>query len=285
MSPIAHIPSHRKPRRAASSTRALRAGVTGGILSLAVAGTTVQATAAEPAAAESTLEMPTVSDTLVDTAAQTAAATEEAAFGYELQAQQDQAVQQAGKQAQKAKAEADAKAKAEREAARKAAAERAAKAKAEAEAERERASRSEERTSLSSPSGTTGGTTTPAPSSSSSGSVSTLLNFLHAQVGKAYVSGATGPSAYDCSGLTQTAFRQINISLPRVSQDQSTVGTQVSLSNLQPGDILYWGSAGSAYHVAVYIGDGQFIGAQNSGTGVVVRDMNYDMPTGAVRVL
>ncbi|MFH8366326.1 C40 family peptidase [Streptomyces sp. NPDC018031] len=282
MSPIAHIPSHRKPRRAASSTRALRAGVTGGILSLAVAGTTMQATAAEPAAAESTLEMPTVSDALTDTAAQTAAATEEAAFGYELQAQQDEAAEQARVDAKKAKAKADAKAKAEREAARKAAAERAAKAKAEAEAERERASRSEERTSLNAPSTST---STPAPSSTGSGSVSTLLNFLHAQVGKAYVSGATGPSAYDCSGLTQTAFRQINISLPRVSQDQSTVGTQVSLNALQPGDILYWGSSGSAYHVAVYIGGGQFIGAQNSGTGVVIRDMDYDMPTGAVRVL
>ncbi|MFF8813965.1 C40 family peptidase [Streptomyces pactum] len=289
MSPVAHIPSHRKPRRTASSTRALRAGVTGGILSLAVAGTTMQATAAEPAAAESTLEMPTVSDALTDTAAKTAAATEEAAFGYELQAQQDKAAAQAAKDAKKAKEEAERKAKAEREAQRKAAAERAAKAKEE-QAERERASRSQERTSLNTRStadtpATSSGTSTQAPSSSSSGSVSTLLSFLHAQVGKAYVPGATGPSSYDCSGLTQTAFRQINISLPRVSQDQSVTGTQVSLSNVQPGDILYWGSAGSAYHVAVYIGDGKFIGAQNSNTGVVIRDMSYDMPTGAVRVL
>ncbi|MEU5548058.1 NlpC/P60 family protein, partial [Streptomyces sioyaensis] len=51
------------------------------------------------------------------------------------------------------------------------------------------------------------------------------------------------------------------------------------------GDILYWGSAGSAYHVGVYIGEGKFIGAQNPGTGVVERPLSHDKPTGAVRVL
>ena len=56
-------------------------------------------------------------------------------------------------------------------------------------------------------------------------------------------------------------------------------------SNLQPGDILYWGSAGSAYHVAVYVGDGMFVGAQNPSTGVVEKPLSYDPPTGAVRVL
>ncbi len=61
--------------------------------------------------------------------------------------------------------------------------------------------------------------------------------------------------------------------------------TQVSLDNLQPGDILYWGGAGSAYHVAIYVGGGQFVGAQNSSTGTVQRSMDYDRPTGAVRVL
>jgi cell wall-associated NlpC family hydrolase len=83
----------------------------------------------------------------------------------------------------------------------------------------------------------------------------------------------------------QAAFKQAGISLPRVSQAQSTAGTQVSLSNLQPGDILYWGSAGSAYHVAVYSGNGMFIGAQNPSTGIVEKPLSYDPPTGAVRVL
>lgn len=59
----------------------------------------------------------------------------------------------------------------------------------------------------------------------------------------------------------------------------------MSLSNLQPGDILYWGSKGSAYHVAIYVGGGNFVGAQNPSTGIVERPMSYDRPTGAVRVL
>lgn len=274
MSPVAHIPSHRKPRQAAS-TRALRAGVTGGFLTLAVAGAAVPASAAESKAApaESTLEMPTVSATLASTAAQTADATQQAASDYELQAQQDQAAAHAKTAAKKAKAEADRKAKEAqeaREAARKAAAKRAAEAKAQAA----KASRSAERTTLST-----------AGVSNATGNAATLISFLKAQLGKAYVLGSSGPSSYDCSGLTQAAFKQIGVSLPRVSQDQSTTGTPVSLDSLQPGDLLYWGSAGSAYHVGVYVGGGKFIGAQNPSTGIVERSLDYDMPTGAVRVL
>ncbi len=77
----------------------------------------------------------------------------------------------------------------------------------------------------------------------------------------------------------------MGVDLPRVSQSQSTAGTQVSLDNLQPGDILYWGGAGSAYHVGIYVGGGQFVGAQNSSTGVVQKSLDYDPPSGAVRVL
>ncbi|MCP9210148.1 C40 family peptidase [Streptomyces sp. HD1123-B1] len=267
MSPVAHIPSHRKPRRAASKGT-LRAGVTGGFLTIAVAGAAVPASATESSAAESTIEMPTVSATLASTAAQTADATQQAASDYQLQAQQDQAAAHAKAEAKKAKAEADRKAKEAKEAARKAAAKRAAEAKAE------KASRSAERSTLSTPS-----------TSNATGNAATVISFLKAQLGKSYVLGTSGPTSYDCSGLTQAAFKQIGIDLPRVSQDQSTVGTQVSLDNLQPGDILYWGSSGSAYHVGVYIGDGKFIGAQNPSTGIVERPLDYDMPTGAVRVL
>ncbi|CAM5657247.1 hypothetical protein SBADM41S_04375 [Streptomyces badius] len=80
-----------------------------------------------------------------------------------------------------------------------------------------------------------------------SGSAASIVAFAKAQVGDAYVSGGTGPNAWDCSGLVQAAYRTAGIDLPRVSQSQSTAGTQVSLDNLQPGDILYWGGAGSAY--------------------------------------
>lgn len=263
MSPNALIPSHRKPRRSASS-RALRAGVTGGFLTLAVTGATVPANAAEKPVSE-TQEMPTITTALATSAAQSADTAEQVAFNYERQALQDSAFSKAAKAAEKHKAEAVKKAKAEA----KKKAEEARKAKEAAQA---RASRSSERSTLSA-------------STPSTGSTATLVAFLKAQLGKAYVLGSSGPSSYDCSGLTQAAFSQIGIDLPRVSQDQSTAGTQVGLSNLQVGDILYWGSAGSAYHVGVYVGNGNFIGAQNPSTGIVERPLSYDMPTGAVRVL
>ncbi|NEE37582.1 C40 family peptidase, partial [Streptomyces sp. SID7982] len=161
-------------------------------------------------------------------------------------------------------------------------------AEAEAEERAERASRTSERTTLSASSGSSdSGSSASAPSSSSnvSGSAASIVAFAKAQVGDAYVSGGTGPNAWDCSGLVQAAYRTAGIDLPRVSQSQSTAGTQVSLDNLQPGDILYWGGAGSAYHVAIYVGGGEFVGAQNSSTGTVQRSMDYDRPTGAVRVL
>lgn len=243
----------------------MRAGVAGGVLSMAAAGASASANAAEPVT--QTLELPTLTADLTAQVAESADATQQAAANYELVAERDAAAAKAAKQAKADLAEAKKKAEARKKAeeARRAAAERAA-------------SRSAERATLAAPSTTT-------TTSTATGSAAAIVNFVKAQVGKAYVSGATGSSAYDCSGLVQTAFKQIGISLPRVSQDQSTAGTQVSLSNLQPGDILYWGSAGSAYHVAVYVGDGMFVGAQNSSTGVVERPLSYDPPTGAVRVL
>ncbi|WP_392672035.1 C40 family peptidase [Streptomyces sp. LN785] len=267
MSHTAHIPSHRKPRRSAPKT-ALRAGVAGGVLStIAVAG------AAGPAQAEpvtQTIEMPTLTSGLSTTVAASAQATQQVALDLETQAHEDAAAATAAKAAGKAKAEAVRRAEAKKKA------EAAAKAKAEAAA---RASRSAARTTLSA----TGSAASVA--SSATGSAASVIAFVKAQVGDAYVSGGTGPNSWDCSGLVQAAFRSVGVDLPRVSQDQSTAGTQVSLSNLQPGDILYWGGAGSAYHVGVYVGGGQFVGAQNSSTGVVLRPLSYDPPSGAVRVL
>ncbi|MBB6434825.1 C40 family peptidase [Streptomyces candidus] len=293
MSHTAHIPSHRKPRRSASKM-ALRAGVAGGVLStIAVAG------AAAPAHAEpvhETVEMPTLTTPVAHSATTTAAAvtasaeaTQALAFEYDREARQQAAATDAMKDAKQALAEADRKAEAEKKAEQ-------ARKKAEEKAEQERASRSSARTDLSSYSGSSSAKGTNASASSSSspstasssqatGSAASVIAFARAQVGDAYVMGSTGPNAWDCSGLMQAAFRTIGVDLPRVSQGQSTAGTQVGLDNLQPGDILYWGAAGSAYHVGVYVGGGNFVGAQNSSTGVVERPLSYDPPTGAVRVL
>jgi cell wall-associated NlpC family hydrolase len=262
MSHTAHIRSHRKPRNRNASTIAMRAGVAGGVLSLAAAGASASANAAEPVT--QTLELPTLTADLATQVAQSAEATQQAAANYQLQAERDAAAAKAAKQAKADLAEAKKK---EAEAKRKAEAERK---KAEA------ASRAAARPTL------TTATTASAPAS---GSVSTVIAFLKAQVGDAYVMGGTGPNAWDCSGLVQAAFKQVGVDLPRVSQDQSTVGTDVSLSNLQVGDILYWGAKGSAYHVGVYIGNGQYLDAANPSKGVVIQNLSGYPATGAVRVL
>ncbi|MEU2547357.1 C40 family peptidase [Streptomyces roseolus] len=300
MSQTAHIPSHRKPRRSASKL-ALRAGVAGGVLStIAVAG------AAGPANAEpvtETIEMPTLGSLGTDLSSAVAAsaeASEQEALDQSLEAQEAAALEKAAKDAKKAKAEADRKAEAERaekarqEAEAKAEAERAA-AEARAAEDRARASRDAARTQITATSASDSSDSDSDSSSSSSsasestqvasGSAAAIVAFAKAQVGDAYVSGGTGPNSWDCSGLVQAAYRQAGIDLPRISYSQSSMGTSVSLSNLQPGDILYWGSRSGSYHVAIYVGGGKYVGAQNPSTGVVERSLDWDTPSGAVRIL
>ncbi|MGW6539698.1 C40 family peptidase [Streptomyces sp. NPDC055051] len=319
MSHTAHIPSHRKPRRSASKL-ALRAGVAGGVLStIAVAG------AAGPANAEpvtETIEMPTLGSLGADLSSAVAASAEashQEALGQSLEAQEATALQKAAKEAKKAKAEADRKAEAERaEKARQEAEAKAERERAEAEARAEaqaRASRDSARTQLTSTSGSNSsgssgssvsdssssgsssgssssdsGSSNEAGSSSestqaSSGTAAAIVAFARAQVGDAYVTGGTGPNSWDCSGLVQAAYANAGIDLPRISYQQSSMGSSVSLSNLQPGDILYWGSRSGSYHVAIYVGGGKYVGAQNSSTGVVERSLDWDPPSGAVRLL
>ncbi|MGW3723782.1 C40 family peptidase [Streptomyces sp. F001] len=270
MSHTAHIRSHRKPRPRSASTLAMRAGVAGGILStVAVAGASASANAAEPVT--QTLELPTLTADLSVQVAQSADVTQQAAANYELQAERDAAAAQAAKEAKADLAEAKKKAEA-----RKKAAEEARQAAAE------RAARDAERATLSTTAETATSTTASAPAS---GSVATVISFLQAQVGDAYVMGATGPNAWDCSSLVQAAFKQVGVDLPRVSQDQSTVGTDIPLSDIQVGDILYWGGKGSAYHTGVYIGNGQYLDAANPSKGVVIQDLSGYPASGAVRVL
>ncbi|MFB6630114.1 C40 family peptidase [Streptomyces sp. NPDC056362] len=294
MSHTAHIPSHRKPRRSASKL-ALRAGVAGGVL-----GTIAVAGAAGPANAEpvtETIEMPTLGSLdgvtgIASAVAASAEASQQEALDQNLRSREDAALQTASKEAKKAKAEAE----------RKAAAERAEKARLKAEqerkeaAERERASRDSVRTQLTSTStsgdggssssdGGSGASQGDSQTQAPSGSAAAIVAFARAQIGDAYVSGGTGPNSWDCSGLVQAAYKAAGIDLPRISYEQSSMGTSVSLSDLQPGDVLYWGSRSGSYHVAIYVGGGKYVGAQNPSTGVVEHTMDWDTPSGAVRIL
>jgi cell wall-associated NlpC family hydrolase len=105
-----------------------------------------------------------------------------------------------------------------------------------------------------------------ASSAAAQAAVDTAL----AQVGDAYVFGASGPDAFDCSGLMQYAYSAAGVSLPHSSRSQSQMGSPVSVSELQPGDLLFYYSPTS--HVAMYIGNGQMIHASTSSKPVMVVD-------------
>lgn len=91
-----------------------------------------------------------------------------------------------------------------------------------------------------------------------------ILEAAGTRVGSPYVWGATGPSSFDCSGLTSWAYKEAGISIPRTSQAQIGGGTQVSKADLQPGDIVAFYSGAS--HVGIYAGNGQVVHAPYSGT-------------------
>ncbi len=96
-----------------------------------------------------------------------------------------------------------------------------------------------------------------------SGNARTALDFAYAQIGKPYVWGGTGPGGYDCSGLTQAAWAQAGVSLPRTTYDQVNAGQRVSWDNMQPGDLLFFYGA-SPSHVGLYAGDGIMVHASTS---------------------
>ncbi|MEV7213802.1 transglycosylase family protein [Kitasatospora cineracea] len=132
---------------------------------------------------------------------------------------------------------------------------------------------------------TTTSTTTTA--AKATGSKAAAIDFALSKLGQAYVYGGTGNGGWDCSGLTQAAFRQAGISLPRVAADQADYSTRVSLGSLQPGDLLFWSSNGSnsgVYHVALYVGDGKYVEAANPRSGVRTETIANWAPDFAGRV-
>ncbi|WP_330306796.1 MULTISPECIES: NlpC/P60 family protein [unclassified Streptomyces] len=99
------------------------------------------------------------------------------------------------------------------------------------------------------------------------------IAFARAQIGKPYVWGATGPGSYDCSGLTQAAWKAAGVTLPRVTTDQVNAGTTVSLSDAQPGDLVFFYDDVS--HVGLYIGNGMMIHAPKPGAYVREESIYY----------
>lgn len=116
--------------------------------------------------------------------------------------------------------------------------------------------------------------TATVPGSSYATKAEKALAFARAQVGKPYVCGATGPDSYDCSGLTQAAWRAAGFTLPRTTSDQVNAGTTVPLSDIQPGDLVFFYEDIS--HVGLYLGNGMMIHAPKPGAYVREESIFYD---------
>lgn len=185
----------------------------------------------------------------------------------EEEKRQKEAAEEAARKAdEKAKAEA-AKKKAEKEAAAQAKAEKAAQAQAEKEAQ---AAAIQNNISASEVSGTR----------------QTVVNYALKFVGNPYKSGGTSlTNGADCSGFVQSVFRDCGVSLGRSSRDQAAGGTPISISDIQPGDLLFYSSGGRINHVALYIGNGQVVHASSPKNGIRISNYNYRTPCKAVRYL
>ena len=115
----------------------------------------------------------------------------------------------------------------------------------------------------------------PPPASSSK--VERAIAFARSQLGDPYKWGASGPNSWDCSGLTMKAWAAAGVNLPHFGGAQYSSTKHVSVSKIQRGDLLFWsnGSAGSIYHVAMYLGGGQMIHAPRTGRDVEIVSLNY----------
>lgn len=109
---------------------------------------------------------------------------------------------------------------------------------------------------------------------SNSGSGSTVVSFAYSLLGRPYVWGASGPNAFDCSGLAMYVYSHFGVGLPHYTGSQFSMGMSVSKSNLQPGDLVFFNTYGSVSHVGIYIGGGNFIHAPGTGKSVTISNLN-----------
>ncbi|ANP53044.1 cell wall-associated NlpC family hydrolase [Streptomyces griseochromogenes] len=107
---------------------------------------------------------------------------------------------------------------------------------------------------------------------SASGRAGAAFSAAQSKLGTPYVYGATGPSSYDCSGLTSWAYAQAGVSIPRTSEAQANIGTRLTRSQLQVGDLVFFFN--DLHHVGLYAGNGQILHAPRTGTVVRYESMD-----------
>ncbi|GEO51362.1 hypothetical protein C5L29_002998 [Lactiplantibacillus pentosus] len=118
---------------------------------------------------------------------------------------------------------------------------------------------------------------TSTTSSSTTGSASALIAAAKTYLGTPY-------EQMDCSAFTQAAFAKIGRSIGRTTYAQATVGTHVSFSSAQAGDLIFWGSDSAPYHVGIYLGNGQYIASPTEGETVSIKSTTYYTPSFAIHM-
>lgn len=135
--------------------------------------------------------------------------------------------------------------------------------------------------STANPTGTVDGVTYSAKSADVTGS--DVVSDANSYLGVPYVWAGNDRSGLDCSGLVQQTYKDLGISLPRIASEQQNVGSTVpSLSQAQPGDLLFFGQP--AHHVAIYVGNNKMIEAPQTGENVKIANV-YPAPTSIKRIV
>jgi cell wall-associated NlpC family hydrolase len=121
----------------------------------------------------------------------------------------------------------------------------------------------------------------PAYNGAASGRAAVAIRYAYAQLGKPYQWGGAGPNSFDCSGLTMRSWGAAGVALPHSAAGQQAELPRVSLSALEPGDLVFYGDP--AFHTAIYIGGGRIIQAPHTGAFVEISSLSDMPPTSAGR--
>jgi cell wall-associated NlpC family hydrolase len=128
-------------------------------------------------------------------------------------------------------------------------------------------------------------TTVPQPPPNQQAPGSQLaIDYARAQLGKPYQWGGAGPNSFDCSGLVMMAWEQADVYFPHLAQDQYDLTRRIPLSDLLPGDLVFYGTPDDVYHVGLYIGGGEMIDAPETGQNVQIQSIYWSGLLGGGRV-